>query len=108
MVLARREESGSRNQLYSSLSRVTSLVILEFEATRSSRSTFTLSATWGGVPSISLKILLLRSNHSFQQRIFGTHIQHCFSNFNLEKEKGAISGQEANKEVTEGGRGKFN
>ena len=83
-------------------------MILVLEATSSPSSDFTLIATWADVPAISLKILLLHSSHNFQQRIFGTHIQHCFNNFNLEKEKGAISGQEANKEVTEEGRVKFN
>ena len=83
-------------------------MILDFDATRSPRSAFTLSATWYGVPAVYLKILLFLSSYRFQQRIFGIHIQHCFSNFSLEREKGAISGQEANIEVTEGGRDKFN
>jgi hypothetical protein len=84
------------------------LVIVVFEATRSPKIAFSLSAVWAGVPAISLKILLFHSSHSFQQTTFGTHIQQCFSRFKLVKDKGAKLTQEVNREVTEEGRGTFN
>ena len=107
LILVRIEGSSSWNQLCSLLSGVASLVIFVFEATGSPIKAFTLIATWADVPAISLKILLLRSSHTFQQRIFGTHIQHIFNNFILEREKGAKSGQKENKEVMERGRVRF-
>jgi hypothetical protein len=83
-------------------------VTFVFEATRSPNIALTLRDVWIGIPAISLKILLLHSSHSFQQTTFGTHIQQCFRRLKLEKEKGAKSTQEVNKEVTEVGRGTFN